>query len=161
MTHPPSLISYVSCLSLKKSGAITLMVPDNDPFDPTNLTLTPERISTLTSSKRAPRHRPGEPFLKGPVPWGWIEAAGQLSGKALLVGLMVWREVGIRKTATVPVNLSALGMPRRTAQRALRSLERAGLISVEHRAGRPPLVSLKDAPALGASQSRQSEPPGE
>jgi hypothetical protein len=65
-----------------------------------------------------------------------------LPGKARVVGLAVWREAGIRNERTVPLNLSNLTIPRRTAQRALQSLVAAGLVSVEHRDGRPPLVTL-------------------
>ena len=90
--------------------------------------------------------------MKGPIPWRWLEAAAQLPGAALAVGLVVWREAGCRNERTVPLNLSALWMPRRTAQRALQALVGAGLVSVTHRDGRPPLVTLNDAPthpALG------------
>ena len=116
-----------------------------DPFTPARLEPAPADIPT-GREKRPPRHKPGEKFLKGPVPWRWVEAAGLLPGKALAVGLVAWREAGCRNERTVPVNLSALGMPRRTAQRALRALEDAGLVAVEHRDGRPPLVTLNDLP---------------
>jgi hypothetical protein len=77
-----------------------------------------------------------------------------LPGKALAVGLVAWREAGCRNECTVPVNLSALRMPRRTAQRALQALEAAGLVAVEHRDGRPPLVTLNSAPKVGGADPR-------
>jgi hypothetical protein len=116
-----------------------------DPFDPSRLKPAPTTIST-GREKRPPRHRPGEKFLKGPLPWRWVEAASKLKGKALAVGLVVWREAGCRKVRTVPLNLSALVVPRRTAQRGLIALESAGLVSVNRRKGRPPLVTLLEMP---------------
>ncbi len=116
-----------------------------DPFDPANLKPAPEELPT-GRERGPPRHRPGESFLKGPIPWRWLEAAAGLPGKALVVGLAVWRAAGCRDARTVPLNLSALGLVRRTAQRALRALERAGLVTVEHRPGRAVLVTLCEPP---------------
>lgn len=116
-----------------------------DPFNPARLEPAPTDIPT-GREKRPPRHIPGEKFLKGPIPWRWIEAAGALPGRALAVGLVVWREAGCRNDRTVPLNLSGLNLPRRTAQRALQALQDAGLASVAHRNGRPPLVTLNNVP---------------
>ncbi len=41
-------------------------------------------------SKKAPRKRAGELFLKGPVPMSWIYRAGRLPGHALHVGVVLW-----------------------------------------------------------------------
>lgn len=117
-----------------------------DPFDPATLAL-PEGVAPTRKSKRPPRHRRGEMFLKGPIPWQWLRQASRLPGEALWVGLSAWREAGCRKARVVPLNLSRLGVPRRTAQRALQTLQQAGLVAVEHRHGRPALVTLQDAPS--------------
>ena len=95
--------------------------------------------------RQPPRHQPGQKFLKGPIPWPWIELAGTLPEKALAIGLAVWREAGCRNEGTVPLNLSNQRIPRRTAQRALQALASAGLVSVHHREGRPPFVTLLSA----------------
>jgi hypothetical protein len=112
-----------------------------DPFSATRLEPAPAEIPTGREN-RPPRHAPGEKFLKGPIPWRWVECASALPGKALAVGLAVWRDAGCRNERTVPLNLSGLLMPRRTARRALQALEAAGLVSVEHRDGRLSLVTL-------------------
>ncbi len=119
-----------------------------DPFDPTRLEPAPAALGT-GRDRRPPRHKPGEKFLKGPVPWRWVETAAALPGKALAVGLAAWKEAGCRGVRTVPLNLSALAVPRRTAHRGLAALAGAGLVSVERRTGRPPLVTLLDAPPPG------------
>ena len=116
----------------------------SEPFDFTRVEPAPAKIPT-GREKQPPRHKPGEKFLKGPIPWPWIELAGALPGKALAIGLAVWREAGCRHERTVPLNLSNQGIPRRTAQRGLQALESAGLVSIQHRDGRPPLVTLLSA----------------
>lgn len=116
-----------------------------EPFDFRRVEPAPVMIPT-GREKQAPRHKPGEKFLKGPIPWPWIELAGSLPGKALSVGLAVWREAGCRNEGTVPLNLSNQRIPRRTAQRGLQALESAGLVSIQHRDGRPPLVTLLSVP---------------
>jgi DNA-binding transcriptional ArsR family regulator len=117
-----------------------------DPFDLKQLALPTRPPLLVTATTAPPRHRPGEKFLKGPIPWSWITAAAALRGKALLVGLDLWREAGCRKARTVPLNLSHLAdtfdISRLTVQRALKALTGAGLVSVAERAGRPPLVTL-------------------
>ncbi len=100
-------------------------------------------------SKRPPRHRKGEGFLKGPIPWPWLCCTIALPGKALAVALLLWREAGIRNQRTVRINLSALGafgLPRATARRGLQSLASAKLVTVTHRPGRALEVTLLELP---------------
>ena len=87
-------------------------------------------------------------FLKGPIPWSWITAAAALPSRALLVGLCLWRLVGAMKSDTISFgnsDLRQLGIDRATKSRALRALERAGLIKVTHQPGRFPKVTLLGA----------------
>lgn len=95
---------------------------------------------------RAPRHRLGERFLKGPIPWNWLETAAHLPGKALPLSLVIWRESGYRKTATIKLCLNRIGMSisEQAARRALRVLETAGLISIERKPGRGLEVTLRE-----------------
>jgi hypothetical protein len=130
-----------------------LPTPFLDAFDPESLRL-PATDWLPVAPAKPPRHRPGEPFLKGPIPWPWIVQAARLPGKALAIGLTLWREAGCQKRRTVPLNLSAtaaaLGMGRKTAMRGLRALGRAGLVKATHAAGRCLTVDLLDAPEAGA-----------
>jgi hypothetical protein len=119
----------------------------HDPFDLEWLKLSTPPVPL--SPHRLPRHKSGEKFVKGPVPWSWIEAAGRLRGQALLVGMLLWREAGCVKSRTVRLSQSraaGLGMHRDTAKRALRSLQEAGLVSLYRRPGRALDVTLLDAP---------------
>jgi hypothetical protein len=100
--------------------------------------------------KTPPRHRQGEQFLKGPIPWIWLEQAMRLRGKALHMALLLWKESGIRKCRTVRLNLSGtskMGIARSTARRALRELVNAKLVTVAHHPGQALTVTLLDAPS--------------
>jgi hypothetical protein len=107
-------------------------------------------------ARKPPRHRQGESFLKGPIPWAWLRRALTLPGKALHVALLLWKEAGCRRNGLVPFRLAGtaeLGIHPDTAKRGLRALERAGLVSVHHSPGRALRVALLDAPADGTGAS--------
>jgi hypothetical protein len=113
--------------------------------------LTDDALAALRSrpGRRPPRHKPGEAFLKGPIPWRWIERAGRLPGKALAVALLLWKEAGCGRTRTVrfrPVQSRAFGCHPDTARRGLAALKLAGLVSVRQVPGRCLEVTLLDAP---------------
>ena len=55
---------------------------------------------------RIPRHNRGERFLKGPIPWRWLEVAARLPGRALAVALVLWHLIGLREAAAGTVRLS-------------------------------------------------------
>jgi hypothetical protein len=89
-----------------------------------------------------PHHRPGETFLKGPVPMVWLAAAMALPGRALHVGIGLWFEAGLCNSAAVKVNLSRFPFDRSAASRGLAALERAGLVRVARVKGRTPRVTI-------------------
>ena len=73
-------------------------------------------------------------FLKGPIPWDWLATAMTLPGTALHVAIRLWFLGGMKDDPKVTLSLSGmehLGVARETARRGLRSLESAGLVSVE------------------------------
>lgn len=94
---------------------------------------------------RLPRHKAGERFLRGPIPWAWLVLAAKQPGKALHVAVVLWLWAGIRRSSSGPLSsfrLRALGVSRFAGYRALRSLELAGLVTVERHRGRNPIVTL-------------------
>jgi len=119
---------------------------DNDTFDPMRFAIDePDPVVTLHPTRKH------EKFVRAPL--AWLQCAIGLPGKAVLVvGIRLWFESGCRKTRTVVLNLSRLNIPRMTAHRALVALEQAGLVEVEHRDGRPPLITLLDAPTPQAEK---------
>lgn len=113
-----------------------------------SLSLSSKQVISLPTSPnyRLPRHRRGERFLKGPIPWDWLTGAGRLPGKALHVGLAIWHRAGLNCGATVSISLSGLmrelGVQRDAGRRGLQALEDAGLVKVERHAGRKPVVTI-------------------
>ena len=87
-------------------------------------------------------------FLRGPVPWHWIVTAAALPGKALIVGLCLWRLAGALKSRTVTLgnaDLKPFGVDRAAKSRALAVLEGAGLIAVARELSRFPTVTLPES----------------
>ncbi len=94
---------------------------------------------------KPPRHRQGEKFLKGPIPWTWLQQAMNLKGKALHVALLLWREAGMTGKRTIGFNQSAQvenGVLLDAARKGLRALQLAGLVTVTHYNGRALEVTL-------------------
>jgi DNA-binding transcriptional ArsR family regulator len=99
------------------------------------------RLSGLEAKVQHRRSR----FLKGPVPWEWLIRASGLPGKALTVGLCLWRLSGAMGNRTVTLGnaeLEPFGIDRPAKSRALDALEKAGLIKAERKPGRWPIVTL-------------------
>lgn len=98
-----------------------------------------------TAAKPKPPRFVRSDFLRGPIPWPWLAQAMKLRGKALALALVLWREAGIANTMTIPVRPARLrecGILPDAARRALRSLERAGLVTVERPPGCCPQVTI-------------------
>jgi hypothetical protein len=119
-----------------------------DPFDPSSLRLPAGAVPPRPKPARPPQHRPGEWFLRGPVPWTWLKTAARLPGKALALSLCLWREAGRRRGRTVKLCLTrvGLGVKEAAARRALRSLESAGLVTILWKPGRGLEVTILEAP---------------
>jgi hypothetical protein len=135
--------------------------PSPDAFDPEALRRSELDLPSLARQpgRKPPRHRQGEKFLKGPVPWPWLERAFRLRGKALHVALLLWREAGCRRSREVPLCLAGNlpeGLNEQSARRGLRQLEVAGLVTVCRPPGRGLEVTLNDAP-----QGEPETAPGE
>jgi len=97
---------------------------------------------------KPPRHKMGDKFLKGPIPWVWVLKAGSIPGKALHVAIYIWHLAGMNYSRTVYVNLSRFekdwGFNRSTASKALKALESANLIKVVRSPGKKSQVTLLD-----------------
>ncbi len=99
-----------------------------------------------------PRHRGGELFVRGPIPWAWLTAAARLPGCALHVGIVLWLESGFRTSAVVALSqqrLRDLGVDRYAGYRGLLRLEQADLVDVRRRPGRLAVVTLRRPAAQG------------
>ena len=61
--------------------------PENDVWDLDRLRLPAEWVGDLSARRRPPRHRPRDPFIKGPIPYAWIASACRLPGSGLQVAM--------------------------------------------------------------------------
>ncbi len=96
-----------------------------------------------------PRHKKGEKFLCGPIPWGWWSAAAQLPGKSLHVASVIWLFALMKKSVTVQLPssvLKELGVSRKATYRVLKALEGAGLVTCDRGPGRRPIITVLDPP---------------
>jgi DNA-binding transcriptional ArsR family regulator len=92
--------------------------------------------------------QPGEAgCLQGLIPFSWLAAAARLPGKSLHAGVALWYAACPQTSGVVPLsNIAAhmFGLDRNAKYRALDWLERAGLIKVERKLGRAPMVTILD-----------------
>lgn len=115
-------------------------------MDPRALTL-PGRSLTPKRDK-APRHKAGDRFLRGPIPMDWLCAASKTSGhgSGFKVAIALWHLSGLNRQAkTVKLSGSVLremGVERHAGYRGLDALETAGLVGVERRPGQSPVVTI-------------------
>jgi len=116
------------------------------PIDLNSLWLRADNVLTPPKPKLGlPRHRPGEKFLKGPIPLKWLTLAATLPGKALHVAIALWFQGGVERSATVRLNLSRLqvfGVERSAGSRALERLSARRLVTVAQRPGCAPIVTI-------------------
>jgi hypothetical protein len=121
---------------------------EDDPFDLANLRLTPEATAAMSRAAaaeqaRAQPKRQRQPFVM--VPWAWVErlkGARHVATYRLALFLLYQRWKTNKPIPVSNVAMKALGVPRRSKYRAIRDLERLGLIRVEWRRRRSPVVTV-------------------
>lgn len=126
-------------------GIIVAQSEKLEQFDSQQFTI-PGPLPTVSSS-RAPRHRPGQAFLLGPVPMAWLAQAAMLPGRALFVGILVWHLAGLqgrRQVKWQPKRARLYGIERHVTYRALKALEGAGLLCVFRQRGRSPEIAINE-----------------
>jgi hypothetical protein len=118
-------------------------------INPRDLALVETR--TPTKRERAPRHKSGERFLRGPIPMPWLRAAARAAGRGsgFRVAVALWYLSGLNHQArTVTLSgavLQEFGVDRHAGYRGLQKLEHAGLVRVDRHAGRLPRVTILEA----------------
>ena len=123
------------------------MSPNNTTWDPSCLRLDSEGVKRSQGGTR--KGRRASPvrgkFIAGPIDVSWVVQAKRLGATPLLVGLALWHLKKLRQSDTFTVSnvmLQEWGVQPDAKSRALRALESAGLIRVERRGKRSPLVAL-------------------
>src|SRR5690242_11624831 len=106
----------------------TTLPPTRDVWDVERLRLPAESVGDLSGRRGPPRHKPGEAFIKGPIPFDWISSACQLPGSGLHVA-MAYRFLCCRfrspNRSGLDVLANMLTATERTVRRSLHSAELA------------------------------------
>jgi hypothetical protein len=106
----------------------------------------PRSVPSGVATRRVPRHRPGDQFLKGPIPWSWLTRAANLGRAPLCIALKVWQLAGIQGTGRFGFSAGRAArefdLNSRSGQRALGALAHAGLLRTEPRRGRKAIVEI-------------------
>src|SRR5512135_2064554 len=111
-----------------------------DPWDLDRLRLPAELVGQLVARKHPPRHRRGEAFLRGPIPFAWVVTACRLPGISLHVALSLrflrdrFRR-GRDRRWTLNSLSQGLQVSHDSVRRGLHACERAGLLSVARKPG--------------------------
>jgi hypothetical protein len=115
-------------------------------WEPSRLRL---EVDKVTSSQTTPRFHRRIPvkgtFIAGPLNVNWLSQARKLGVSALWVGLALWYLRGLRKSNKFVVSnrmMESWNVEADAKRRALRKLQRAGLILIEPRERRSPVVTL-------------------
>jgi hypothetical protein len=98
-------------------------------------------VLDLPEPEAGPKCRP----LYGPIPWSWWLLASRLPGRSLQVASVCWLLAGWSRSADFELALDSwadFGLSRFSASRGLDELERAGLVTVGRRPGRPSAVTI-------------------
>ena len=139
--------------------ALRLVAASDQPVWPEALFLAPEDWSDVPDALipvrplgssgpegRARAARREAQFIKGPLPLGWVAKAARAGHPQALPVLLALkyktdtlRQPWVKPPAAV---LRLLGVDKDARSRAIAALERAGLVQVQRRRGRPPLVRL-------------------
>ena len=108
--------------------------------------------------KRTSKSRQYKEYVRGPLPLKWFQRASTISRTAAVVGMIIWRDAYQKKlwgydsqrrtSGHIKVtnqNCMKLGVCGNSKNTALRLMEKAGLIRLELKRGRSPVVQIIDA----------------
>jgi hypothetical protein len=110
--------------------------------------ITPKKPTSERRNNKAPRHKSGERFVQGPIPYNWMAKASNIGGKGATVSiaLLIWFRSGIEqqsnKVRLTRKDLQEFGINRNALYRGLSNLEKAGLISLARKKGARPFITI-------------------
>lgn len=107
----------------------------------------PKRKSKVRRTIELPKAKIGGKFIKGPIPMDWLRVAAGCGQRAEAVAILLWYAAGWQKTnpaKLTPAILSELNVHPKTSKRCLQRMAEVGLVDVEFKRGRSPLVTLLD-----------------
>lgn len=102
-------------------------------------------------------------FIKGPIPYLWLQRANSLGPATGIIAVNLWFYVGINngsRTFKIDGNLDLIsGLCRQTRQRCLKRLHDAGLIELSPRKGAYPFVAIISTGNAGRRNQTPLSPP--
>lgn len=102
---------------------------------------------TAHSVSPIPRHKSGERFVRGPIPWQWLRLALSIEGKSGNLAFALWYLAGLTKANPIRLTskiLTEFGVSSKTATRLLLAFKAKGLVDVDRQRGRGPDVTILD-----------------
>ena len=118
-----------------------------------------------SSHKRILNSRQYKEFIRGPLPLKWFQKASAISATAGVIGIIIWREAYWRKLwghnsqrmtswpmKVTTQNCIKWGVCGNSKNTALRKMEKAGLIRLDTKRGRSPIVRIIDDEVRGTSR---------
>ncbi len=106
----------------------------------------PTKPTRRPSKSPLPKHRQGEKFIRGPIPFDWLQAALAIGGKAGNLAWAISYRAGIEQQNPIKLTgqtLREFQIAPCTARRLLHDFEQAGLVEVDRKRGRGPIVFLQ------------------
>lgn len=99
----------------------------------------------------APKLRPYRLFIKGPIPFDWLQRANGIGGSTGIVAVALWFYSGLHssKRFRIDSRLDALCcLTRQTRDHILKRLEYRGLVKLFPKRGAYPTVEILDQPEI-------------
>ena len=84
-------------------------------------------------------------FVKGPLPYLWLQKASRLNGKCLHVGIILWLISGMVKSNKFKLQnkfFKDFKISRTSVYCSLKKLETEGLISINKRSGKTHIIEI-------------------
>ena len=147
---------YAFCVMISRKLGL-----ETDVWDLDRLRLPAEFVGDVPGRRRPPRHRSGDPFIKGPIPYAWISSACRLPGAGLHVAMAYrfyrdrfrFKRRGLRWG--LPDVAKGLRISDDSARRGLHAAELAGLLAVEREPGCKLAVAVLDLPGPESGPGRR------
>jgi hypothetical protein len=132
----------------------------SDPFDLESLRLADLSLESVVLKRRPPRHRRGDPFLKGPISYAWIASACRLPGSGFHVAMSCRfqaKRFGFSRGRRWGMGDIAEGLriSDDSARRGLHAAERARLVSVVREPGCKPTITILEFVGAAAEPKRR------
>jgi hypothetical protein len=86
-------------------------------------------------------------FLRGPIPWNWLEKASLQHPKGLHVAINIWFLRAVTKRDVFSLSnkiLREMGVSRQAKNESLKKFKEVGLVDLKQETGRSPVVTIKD-----------------